>query len=299
MSRRLTECNLCRVQLVDTIEPRWVRDGYEIIQCPLCGLISRRDLPSEQELAVIYNDGYFGLDPEVSRPEDYLDYLADEELHRTSAQRRLRWLRRTLPTGGRVLDVGAAAGFFVDEAGRAGWRARGVDVAAGMTRWGREHLGVDLDAGAFATMDVTGGPFDAITMWDYIEHSLDPRADVDKASCLLSPGGVLALSTGDIASAFARLSGSRWHLLTPKHHNFYFSARTIRGLLYSVGLEVEAVKRMSVPCSVRYCLHKAQTMVQARSLAQAAERVASTRIGDVTLGVNLFDIVTVLARRPA
>lgn len=36
MSHRLTECNLCRVQLVDTIEPRWVRDGYEIIQSVRC-----------------------------------------------------------------------------------------------------------------------------------------------------------------------------------------------------------------------------------------------------------------------
>ena len=32
----------------------------------------------------------------------------------------------------------------------------------------------------------------------------------------------LALSTGDVGSLAARLSGSRWHLLTPRHHNYFF-----------------------------------------------------------------------------
>ena len=48
---------------------------------------------------------------------------------------------------GPLLDVGCAAGFFVDEATRTGWQARGVDVSRPMVDWARARLGADLRLG--------------------------------------------------------------------------------------------------------------------------------------------------------
>ena len=127
-------------------------------------------------------------------------------MHRLSARRRLDLLEQ-LVSRGQLLDVGAAAGFFVDEARKRGWDAAGIDVSEPMVEWGRRELDAPLERQLLA--DLAGGAFDALTMWDYIEHALEPAADLRHARELLRPGGVLALSTGDAATLVARASGSR------------------------------------------------------------------------------------------
>src|SRR5262249_48333705 len=140
-----------------------------------------------------------------------------------------------VPARKTLLDVGAAAGFFVDEARQVGWEAEGVNVATHMTEWARRELGAPVQVGAIAE---AGGKHAVGTMWDYIEQSPQPDADLRRAYELLEPGGVVALSTGDRDSLAARISGKRWHLLTPQHHNFFFSAATLTHLLERTGYHV-------------------------------------------------------------
>jgi SAM-dependent methyltransferase len=288
-------CHLCDAPL-DRLAPRWVKDGFELISCQACGLTCRRDLPRAEDLEAIYDHTYFGGPDTPSEPENYLDYLADEDAHRQTARRRLRFVGRWM-TPGALLDVGAAAGFFVDEARHAGWDAEGVDVAPSMTEWGRERLRVAVQTATFAAMVAPNRAFDAVTMWDYIEHSTDPRGDMRKALDMLRPGGVLILSTGDIGSVLARLSGVRWHLLTPKHHNFYFSPRTMRAMLDRVGFSVERIAHPASPYSARYCLHKLQTMFGSARLTRAASWIAELPVGDLVVPVNLWDVMVVVARK--
>ena len=173
-----------------------VKDGHSIVRCPVCGLVFRSTLPGPDELTEIYGSAYFAAaDEGLESREGYLDYVADAEVHRANARRRLQRLAAFTPTGS-LLDVGCAAGFFVDEAARSGWQARGVDVSEIMIAWGKRHQSADIGVGTLGD-----APADrkesCVTMWDYIEHALDPRGDVEQAFARLRPGGVLALSTGD------------------------------------------------------------------------------------------------------
>jgi SAM-dependent methyltransferase len=284
VSTELRACDVCG----GAVEPALSKDGYELVRCTSCGLLMRRSLPAPEELEAIYAPDYFTYDP--GHPVNgYADYIGDAERHREAARRRLGVLQRFADGRGRLLDVGAAAGFFVDEARAAGWAAEGVDVAANVVEWGRRELGVELQIGDISTVSEPEA-FRAVTMWDYIEHSLDPRADVAKAHELLAPGGLLALSTGDLDSAVARLSRSRWHLLTPRHHNFFFSARTLSQLLERNGFAVEWAGHPGARYSVGHLAYKGLPEA-------AARRVATSRIARYSLPLNLFDIVTVVARK--
>ena len=90
---------------------------------------------------------------------------------------------RFAPAEGRLLDVGAAAGFFVAEAIASGWKAEGIDVAEPMVRWGVAHLSIPLRVARLESVSAHR-QYSAITMWDYIEHSVDPSADIERsASC--------------------------------------------------------------------------------------------------------------------
>jgi hypothetical protein len=186
----------------------------------------RRDLPRKAEVEAIYDEAYFGQAPSRPDAQNYLDYLGDEDSHRLTASRRLRWLgRRGVRPPGTVLDVGTAAGFF----------------------------------------------------WDYIEHWIDPSGDVRAAGELLRTGGALALSTGDIGSLLARLSGRRWHLLTPRHHNFYFSVPTMRRLLERAGFTIDFMGHPSSPYSLSVLPAKAGHDASSGSRRRRGGRVAPRR----------------------
>ena len=284
MTTELRACVVCG----GAVEPAPSKDGYELVRCTSCGLLMRRALPTPQDLEAIYAPDYFTYDP--AHPVDgYADYIGDAERHREVARRRLGVIERFSDRRGRLLDVGAAAGFFVDEARDAGWAAEGVDVAANVVEWGRRELGVELRIGDISSVSEPEA-FHAVTMWDYIEHSLDPRADVAKANELLAPGGLMALSTGDLDSAAARLSRSRWHLLTPRHHNFFFSERTLSQLLERNGFAIEWAGHPGARYSLAHLAYKGLPEA-------AARRLATSAIARYSLPVNLFDIVTVVARK--
>jgi len=287
----LSTCTLCNASVDPRTDLAWHKDGYDIVRCPSCGLVFRADLPSEEELTALYDAHYFHDHPEAADRHGYADYLRDAPLHRTNARRRLRLLAAHDARRGRLLDVGTAAGFFVDEARRAGWDALGVDVSPAMVELGRSHLGVSLIRSAFTRAEISPPSFDAITMWDYIEHSIEPRRDLERAQALLRPSGILALSTGDIGSVVARVSGRRWHLLTPEHHNFFFDTHTLRRLLDETGFALREARHRAARYSIAHALYKLSAQ------RRAVQRLGESRLGAAGIPLNLYDVVTVVAQR--
>lgn len=258
-------------------------------------MVMRAVLPSVAELDDIYDKTYFKSDP-ADLADGYADYLADAATHREAARRRLALLDRFSPSRGRLLDVGAAAGFFVSEAIKQGWEAEGVDVAQHMVDWGLRHLRVPLSVAGISSVPERNA-FAAVTMWDYIEHSIDPAAEIECANELLVEGGLLAISTGDIGSTAARACGSRWHLLTPRHHNFFFDERTLPELLDRTGFDVEWRGHPGSHYSFAHLAYKLDRGARLRVTRGLSRKLEASRLGRHSLPLNLFDIMTVVARK--
>ena len=292
-----TTCNSCGTEMVVEKTRAYLKEGFEIVRCPLCGLVFRAHMPTPEELGAIYSDAYFAspANDENVGATGYLDYVADEQLHRVNARKRLGRLSRHASPG-RLLDVGCAAGFFLDEARHAGWEPRGIELAPNMAAWARERLGLPVERLPFADAEIETHAYDAITMWDYIEHSIDPSADLHRSHQLLKPGGILALSTGDVGSIAARLSGSRWHLLTPRHHNYYFQPDTLRRMLEHAQFSVVSLAHAASWYSLEYLAHKLRTMIDRPAVATITDRLQGARIGRIRVPVNLWDIMIVVAR---
>ncbi len=289
-------CLLCSHVFDSRTHEQACVDGLSVVRCPKCGLVQRALLPTADELPRLYDSAYFTAAGDDLGAAGYLDYLADAELHRVNARRRLRRLAEHVEPAD-LLDVGCAAGFFVDEAQRAGWTARGIDISEAMVAWGVDHLGVELVAGQLSS-ESGDGRFRCVTMWDYLEHSRDPLGDVEAAFRLLEPGGVLALSTGDVGSALARVSLRKWHLMTPRHHLAFFSRRTMRLLLRSAGFETLYVGAPASVYPLRYLAHKSRLLLDVSPTRAVARGLDDSRLGAAALPVNLFDVMTVVARRP-
>jgi hypothetical protein len=101
------------------------------------------------------------------------------------------------------------------------------------------------------------------------------------------------LTTGDVGSLVARLSGSRWHLYTIPEHLFFYSRRSLRLLLEAHGFRVEAQRADSSVYTLGYLVERLRKTLLGRARGQRATWPGS----ELRIPVNLFDIVTVQAVR--
>ena len=230
-------CNLCTATFARASAEVLVKDGHTIVRCPTCGLLFRVDAPDARGADDIY--GTRTSAPRRRRSRHARGVLG---LRRDDAE----CTARTHGDGcgdlpqfaepGALLDVGCAAGFFVDEASRpAGGRAGSTSPNA-MVEWGRRHACGRHQRRDAATI-AAGSHRACVTMWDYIEHALDPRRDVEHAFARLRPAASSRCRPGTPVGA-RTLSLERWHLMTPGHHNYFFTGATISRCWRSVGFDV-------------------------------------------------------------
>ncbi len=217
---------------------------YSILSCLACGLRFLWPQPDTGAINALYSNEYFASDDSVS--PGYSDYVAQASYHRATFQGRLKLLPPPAQ-GAQLVDAGAAAGFFVEQAKLAGWNARGVEPNDTMARYARDVLGVDVRSGTLEELRLPPGGIDAVTLWEVIEHLPNPRAFLVEAKRILRPGGILALSTPDAGSIVSRMSGRRWlGWRKVPEHLFFFSKPTLTRLLNECGFELTRTRYVSI-----------------------------------------------------
>ncbi len=284
-------CNLCGSK---DVVPFCPANGRGLVQCLNCGLVYVHKRPPERELYSLYEEGYFSND--ISATVGYVDYINDEPLIRHTFHRRLRELERYVKPG-RVLDVGCAAGFFLDVARERGWESHGLDVSGFAVRYARERFGLDVFHGSLTEAGYPEAFFDLVTMWDVIEHVPDPMSYLRESARILRRGGVLALATPDVESIPARLTGRRWvGYKLSEEHLYYFSRTTMRRMLEKAGFEVLHTSYVGKYVTVDFFLERLSlySPLLAR-LGKGFSRLIG--IDNIDVYVNPYDILCVIARR--
>jgi 2-polyprenyl-3-methyl-5-hydroxy-6-metoxy-1,4-benzoquinol methylase len=265
-----------------------------IIKCSGCGLVRVDEIPDRERLEHLYSESYFRSSD--SGALGYDDYLADRAKISRTFHRRMREIEQWTGSTGRLLDVGCAAGFSLDVAKKRGWEVEGIEISEFACELGHRELGIDIHCGSLDEADFGSESFDVITMWDYIEHVPDPRRDVAMANRLLKADGLLALSTPDISSLPARISGSRWMGIKHEEHLFYFSRNTIQKLLRICGFEPVRVEHVGKYIDVRF--FSKRIGLYSGMLQRLIERMVNlVGIGDRVFYVNPFDIMLVYGKK--
>ncbi len=262
------------------------KQGVEILECGVCGLawwVPEAGFDPSRVYAADYFQG-----SEVA--QGYDDYAALEPSLRRTFARRFARLRPPC-SGARLLDLGAAYGFAVSEARRAGWCAFGLEISRAAARAGMGSLGVPGVVASGLAAPFADASFDAVSLWDVLEHLPDPHAAMAEVSRILAPGGTLVLSTGDVGSWAARLSGARWHLYTLPEHLFFFSRESLRRLLAAHGLTVVRVRAEGAVYTAGYLVERL------RKTLLGSRRPLAFPGSHWPVPMNLFDIVTVEAVR--
>jgi SAM-dependent methyltransferase len=278
-SETMFACPACGIRTAHRF--LYAKNRCDVFQCATCGL-GRARAPAF-DAAAYYTQGYFCGD----HADGYADYRGAEPVLRREFARTVDFIRR-YRRAGRLLEVGCAYGFFLQEAKRH-FAVSGIELADDAAAHCRRQ-GLAVETGPADQAGRTGGPFDAIVLLDVIEHLPDPRATIVTLSRALAPGGVIVLTTGDFMSLAARALRSAWRLMTPPQHLWFFTPRSMERLAASAGLEVASLDHPGkiVPLSlVAYRLGR---------MAGVCVKLPASGVG---LPINLFDAMRVVLRRKA
>ncbi len=195
------------------------RNQLRIVRCLDCGLIYTDRRLNRRGLELYYQEGYFT----GQRRSSFRDYDAERPEKLLDFRRKYALLKRHGGPG-KLLDVGCATGFSLEAAAAEGFDPAGVELsrwAAGQNRSGFPVYNCDL-----VEMDPSVR-YDAISLWDVIEHFLDPEVSFRMLGLLLGDGGRLAFTYPDPASLFARAMGRRWSIFDPEEHAVFYSRRIL------------------------------------------------------------------------
>jgi SAM-dependent methyltransferase len=206
----------------------FVKDGYPIRGCEVCGHRFAEVPPDPGHVARVYGDDYFH-----GGGAGYSDYLGEADLLRG----RGRWYARLLARyarPGTLLDVGAAAGFILQGFIDRGWTGKGLEPNPAMAEHARTRFGLQVATGTLEDLQ-PGESFDLVSLIQVLPHFVEPRRALAAAAAVTRPEGYWLIETWNRASLTAWVFGESWHEYSPPSMLHWFSPEGVQRLAGQFG----------------------------------------------------------------
>jgi 2-polyprenyl-3-methyl-5-hydroxy-6-metoxy-1,4-benzoquinol methylase len=220
-----TQCPICHFSDTQPIFDN------TLLKCQNCGHGWANLQLDHAYLQQLYAENYF-------KGEEYADYLADKEILQMNFGKRAQQIAKNAPAPNDILEIGCAYGFFQQTISQTfkGVNYQGYDISQDAIQYANQHFGPHFSAENY--LDVANSKtYDAVFMWDVIEHLSDPGAFIAKAQKECKPGAMLYLTTGDFGALLPRLQGKKWRMIHPPTHLHYFTKKSMTELLEKNGFE--------------------------------------------------------------
>ena len=131
-------------------------------------------------------------------------------------KKRLNRILKLHPDTKKLLDVGIANGSFLQAAKAKGLDIWGTELSENSVKYCKKLLKTkNIFIGDLS--HVPGSDFDVITMWDVIEHFVNPEEYIAKAGKLLKEGGILAIQTMDTNTLNFKFAKNKWAFFCGQH----------------------------------------------------------------------------------
>jgi len=184
----------------------------------------------------------------------YIETQLQANLHKFQNQADIlaRYLRLQNAT---ILDIGCGGGLFLSILKQKGAQVTGIELSDSRAQYAKAKHGLQIDKHPIESEYWQNGyaqHFDAVTLWDVIEHVNYPQQTLQCAANVLKENGYLLIDTPcrdsfyhQVGELTYRLSGGRFptflNAMYSSHlfgHKQIFSTREMKDLFTSVGLKV-------------------------------------------------------------
>jgi len=209
------------------------KDYLDLVKCLNCDLIFTNPIFDEEHYKNIY------------KSNEYQEIVKElcENSHEYRKKRfgveRINNIKKYLKVDKpKILDVGCSTGFFVEAAIENNCKCIGIDLNPSAIDFGKKR---GLELYKKDLLDVTDLNFDVITLFDVLEHLINPSEILDKIFNILKKGGLVSIYVPNYDSASRILMGKDAHFIWPTHHLNYFNIQTISDFLERRGFQIEDV----------------------------------------------------------
>ncbi|PJZ64356.1 class I SAM-dependent methyltransferase [Leptospira wolffii] len=191
-----------------------------------------------------YEDSYF---QEEYKNQYKKTYYEDEAQLRRLAGIRLDMMSSFQnPEGLTLFELGCAAGFFLSEAAKRGYKVKGLELSKSESEYARNNLGLDVLSGSFLDDSVLPDEkFDAVCAFFVIEHFPDAEDVFARITNLVKPGGLLFLGLPSLNGPSFRTNPLEWLRTHPSDHFWDYSPNSLEKMLKMYGFVTLCKKPMS------------------------------------------------------
>ena len=227
----INKCIICGSEKKTTLFSKESNSGelFTLVKCAKCSLRFLSEVPDEEEIEKYYTNTYF-----YERTDrGYNNYFSDKVRNDLGFPD----FEKNISSEKRSLDIGCAAGYFVNYLKERGWDSQGIDISRDCVTFAVEN-GLNVEFGNYLKVNFQY-KFDLITLWATIEHLHHPDLVLEKAFNDLEKGGMLYISTCRAGGVnFMELFGSSWRFYNFPEHIYFFSYANLKKLLHKIGFEI-------------------------------------------------------------
>jgi SAM-dependent methyltransferase len=175
--------------------------------------------------------------------------------------------------GSRILEIGCGTGYLLHRLRKLGADVVGIEPG-GHNLESAMRYDVPIVRGFFPSADIDGG-FDVVVMYAVLEHIEDPVSFLRTVRSHLRPDGRTIIAVPDCEPYLATGDLS---ILIHEHWS-YFTARTLRDVAHSAGLQPVHATRAGFGGSTYLCAERASSAapVPATEIARQGEAAAAYR----------------------
>jgi 2-polyprenyl-3-methyl-5-hydroxy-6-metoxy-1,4-benzoquinol methylase len=225
------QCDVCGTQdwrqLFTTVDRLHLSaQQFSIIECAQCKVWRTLPEMSEEELGQFYPDDYWGGEPTI-------EWIQASQSDKTD------FVKQCQLEGGRILDVGCGAGFFLQALPEKSWLRYGVEIGHEATIAAAHALGKEhIFKGTLIESKFEKASFDVVTFWSALEHTNEPRSNLLEARRILKPDGTIIIQVPNTASYQAKIFKGDWFSLDAPRHRYHFNLQNLKQILEATGFTI-------------------------------------------------------------
>ena len=154
--------------------------------------------------------------------------------------------RENVPQNTKILDVGCGFGYFLKFCDEYGYETYGVDISKYAIKQAKLNTKAKLSVCDIETQILfPRGFFDVITMFDIIEHLECPYRVLKKIFELLTPKGLVLITTPNLNSLQRIVRQNGFIGFTDKTHLYLFTLSGLKFLIEQCGFKVIRLETLS------------------------------------------------------
>jgi len=190
-------------------------------------------------------------------------YIKNEDLFRGFAKDMVGIVKRYKDSG-RLLDIGCAVGFLLEEAKNSGFEAHGIELnekAAAFT----SAKGFDVRRSQLKSAGYGENSFDVVILNHVLEHIILPNTFLQEIRPVLKEDGLVVIGVPNHDSLVAGLYGTRWYGWGMPEHIWHFDRNSLESLLLKNNFKIKGLVRNSQHYAFSKSLRKNTMAVVARA----------------------------------